>query len=408
MLISLCPNYLYYGNRPMWYHSHSPKTKRPIRRVRPALQTLEDRMTPALIYVNTLEDVVADDGKRSLREAIDLANRTPTPDTIVLKAGQYQITRPGSDNANQTGDFDVTGHVTIIGQGASKTGINGAQIDRLFDLIGPINVNFANLTLWNGRVLLGNGGCIQALDANIKMANCFVIDNQAVWGGGISTTNGNVTLINSFAARNFAGADGGGIHSDNGTLTLRNSSVHDNQAGDEGGGINAVSGKVTLTGSTLTGNVANQDGGGINLGTGALIMNNCRVLNNRAYGKGGGIGSQSEAILTNSTVGGNYSDGVGGGIHAAAVSLTKSNVRGNAARLMGGGISAGTASLMTSTVRDNVAMGGGGGIYASAEATLARSSVIGNSSLGGGGGIMVWTGPAKLTNSFVRGNSALS
>src|SRR4051794_38215111 len=91
------------------------------RRFRPALECLEDRAVPATILVTTRADVVnPNDGKVSLREAITMANATAAPDTIVLQAGAYAISIPGAgENANATGDFDITNPLTIVGQGAA-------------------------------------------------------------------------------------------------------------------------------------------------------------------------------------------------------------------------------------------------------------------------------------------------
>ena len=59
---------------------------------------------------------------------------------IPVRAGVYKITLPGAgENANATGDFDITNPLTIIGQGANATAIDGGQLDRVFDVIGTFN-----------------------------------------------------------------------------------------------------------------------------------------------------------------------------------------------------------------------------------------------------------------------------
>src|SRR5262245_56165007 len=105
------------------------------RHFRPQLEYLEDRSVPATLYVNTpLDDVTDNNGKLSLREAIDKANKNPGADVIVLPAGVFNITRTGpSENLNITGDFDILGSVTIVGAGRSLTFIDGQQGDRVFD-----------------------------------------------------------------------------------------------------------------------------------------------------------------------------------------------------------------------------------------------------------------------------------
>ena len=62
------------------------------------------------------------------------ANVNPGADVIVVPAGVYKITvRPGED-ANATGDFDITGSLTIQGAGAGLTIIDAQQFDRVFDV----------------------------------------------------------------------------------------------------------------------------------------------------------------------------------------------------------------------------------------------------------------------------------
>src|SRR5262249_9047272 len=77
---------------------------------RPRPEALEHRLMPATIAVTTLADVVNPvDGKVSLREAINIANATTALDTIVLAKGVYEIELSGAgENANATGDFDIT------------------------------------------------------------------------------------------------------------------------------------------------------------------------------------------------------------------------------------------------------------------------------------------------------------
>src|SRR5262245_22280394 len=96
------------------------KPRRP-RRFVPGLEGLESRVVPA-IQVTTTADVVADGGKVSLREAISRANAREGRDTIVLGSGVYKIGLAGAgENANASGDFDVTGPLIIRGQGAGAT-----------------------------------------------------------------------------------------------------------------------------------------------------------------------------------------------------------------------------------------------------------------------------------------------
>ena len=117
------------------------------------LECLEDRSVPATFNVTTTLDVIDPaDGKRSLREAITAANDLAGADVIVLPAGAFRIALDGADeNLNATGDYDVTDAVTIRGAGAGVTIVNAQQKDRLFELIGSIDVRFKGMTLRLGK-----------------------------------------------------------------------------------------------------------------------------------------------------------------------------------------------------------------------------------------------------------------
>ena len=91
----------------------------------------------ATITVDTFVDEVSSNGFTSLREAIIAANAGSGGDTIVLAAGSYTLAITGTgENHAATGDLDIRQSVTIVGQGAGSTIIDGAGIDRVFQVRG--------------------------------------------------------------------------------------------------------------------------------------------------------------------------------------------------------------------------------------------------------------------------------
>src|SRR5262249_23027167 len=136
---------------------YAPKTRKPTRRHRLAVEPLEDRSVPATFAVNTaLDTVVAGDGKLSLREAITAANNQARAHVIVLPAGVFKIGIGGAgEDTNLSGDFDIKDTLTIQGAGAGLTVVDGQQKDRVFDVLGTapssIRVAFQGLTVRGGN-----------------------------------------------------------------------------------------------------------------------------------------------------------------------------------------------------------------------------------------------------------------
>jgi predicted outer membrane repeat protein len=400
------------------------RSSRPTRRM--SLESLEDRKLMATFNVSNFEDVVAMDGKLSLREAINSANLTTEPDTIVMPAGVFRIGKIGvNENNNLYGDFDIKNPLTIVGQGAGKTIVDGARQDRVFELIGSYNATFQKLTIRNGAGAI-DGGAISSKTANVTLDDSEVTNSAAFRnGGGIYNESGNVTLNRTTVSRNVAREAGGGVYATGGTTTLRNSTVRNNVA-NEGGGIvanNATllssvvsgnranfstggisAGNLSLTSSTVSGNSAGSSGG-INAGNATLM--NSTVTNNTAKGGVGGIRASDQLIMTNSTVSGNSAGSDAGGIQANSARLTNSTVSGNSAGEDGGGIFAGGLTMTNSTVSGNTARQLGGGVYVF-RGTITNSTITQNDAYLNGGGIyhVPSSGELYVKNTIVADNYA--
>src|SRR5438105_8314944 len=117
--------------------------------IRAAIECLEHRQllafTPAPIPDSTTGN--------TLRAAITAANLTTATDTIVLQAGNYDLSIPnsgGQENQNQQGDLDIHNSLIIQGAGAGVTFINAHNIDRVFHISGAASVTIQNLTITGG------------------------------------------------------------------------------------------------------------------------------------------------------------------------------------------------------------------------------------------------------------------
>jgi len=225
----------------------------------------------ATITVTTTADTLTNDGNCSIREAIINANNNAATwadcaagsgaDVINLPAGIITITLPNPagptgddglptygdvDQVAALGDFDILSSMTINGN-ASGTTINGALLDRIFDInpdvdslpetVTPvITVFINNLTMTNARQ--NQSGAVRILPrATVTMDRCTVSNSKSwaddgggiyVFGdGGFPAQHGTLTLTNSTISGNFAKIMGGGIRN-TGTLSIVNSTITDN------------------------------------------------------------------------------------------------------------------------------------------------------------------------------------
>ncbi len=244
------------------------------RRVRPCLEMLEDRITPADITITPT--TFADDGKAdSLRGAISTANAdtdliADNTYIIQLKAGTYTLTIPnkaGYENENQSGDLNINAsfHDMII-QGATDangkptTIIQQTVADRVFHIQNggnPQNVIFKNLII--------EGGSAQDDGADGTAAGSTKADGGGIMveGNGVFTNHGGsasveVTLSNVALQSNHANAaagfsaHGGGIFVLAASLNIQNSTIQNNTALGGAGGGSAAGGGVFGSASNIS------------------------------------------------------------------------------------------------------------------------------------------------------------
>jgi len=361
------------------------------------------------INVNSTEDVIADDGKCTLREAVIAANTDTASgsmngecpagygdDKIVLQVGVYSLTIEGTreDNA-QTGDLDILDDLTITGTKADETIIDANGIDRVFEVMSGVGANFKGIAITDGWVYADSGGGIFN-KGTLKIAKCTISDNAASsanysdYGGGIyNDANGTITITKSTVSGNTAfstnySAYGGGIYS-NGTLSITYSKVSDNTSSGyyaSGGGIYS-NGTMKIASSKVSRNTASGDyayGGGIyGYANGTTKITYSKVSRNTAsadnYAYGGGVFN-----FTNGTMKITYSK------------VSRNTASANNSAYGSGIYNNGTIKIISSKVSYNTATGeisaNGGGIYNSTNGTImvkGVSRISGNEADNGGG-----------------------
>ncbi len=253
----------------------------------PFSQDIQHNWTGKLstITVDTFADVISGaDGLTSLREAILQVNAGAGGETILLAAGTYTLSISGvGDNLAVTGDLDILTAVTIVGDSAASTIIDGNGIDRVFDVYPGFGggVTFSGMTIQGGNVAMGNGGGINVNGgADVTVADTWITNNTAENGGGLHTVSA-LVVKRSTVSGNTASNDGGGIFvtGGGGTLDLTNVTVSGNTAAS--GGAIRTSNTISVTNSTIAFNTGTTSIGGIHTsGTGNAVLKNTILANN--------------------------------------------------------------------------------------------------------------------------------
>jgi hypothetical protein len=315
-----------------------------------ALRAVPPRKRPAGTTVVTTPVIsCADDASAgTLRSVVTGANDGDTVDLRGLSCGPIKLTQGVIPIYVDT--------LTLIGDGADKTVIDGNAADRVFLQYGYYALNLRNLTVRNGLnhvagYKVAGGACILS-NAYVALDHAAVQDCKAIgegaYGGGIlapavtlytSTLSGNIAIGSKIPT--LTASYGGGAFAYRGTAALYDSTVSDNRA----------VGDPTQTFGT--------------------------------YDTGAGIFSDNGGYMSRSTLTGNYTDGTGGGLAThGTFFVVDSTISGNTAKLKsGGGVFArlnGDLVIASSTIADNTSAKGGG-VYVArpgAGAIILQSSII--------------------------------
>lgn len=348
----------------------------------------------AVITVNTVSDVFANDGLCTLREAIQSVN-TSMPVGGCLPGG------PGKDTITIT----ATGVITL-----------GSALPAIFqdvDIIGPGAdvLTISGATLY--RVMQVNAGTRVSL-SGVTVADGFA---SATGGGGI-LNSGVMTLTDSVLFRNVASTvEGGGLYN-TGEVSINHSRIISNAATDIGGGIvndgiGLSVGALTIVNSEVLSNVSGNTGGGGLVNSGGLAtVSNTIVTANTTAGYGAGLYVKNgELQLINSTVSRNEADR-GGGLYSnftSTVTIVGSTFSQNRATLFnGGGVDIAesgkqTYAITNSTFVSNTSQTSGGGIFVTAQntaLTIINSTFAANRG-SSGGSILVNLGSVTLKNTVI-------
>lgn len=330
--------------------------------------------TPA---VNAAVSELDASGHVSLRSAIMRANYLAGADTINLQPGAiYTLTRSPSDSGigqinAATGDLDITGPLTINGNGAT---VDAGGIDRVFDIQNASLTNFSvtmySLTITGGHpadAVMAPGGGINLRAATLNLVGCTVTGNNCAPfnGGGIAANSAGFPItvyatLGLFACTvtgNTAG-NGGGILCGGCTATIRNSTISGNtsQAGAGGGGVFETDNKsvVYVLNSTVQNGSAALGGALSTFGTGFATLTANRIVGNTATLVGADVYNRTAKVAaTDNWWGSNASPAglISGG--SPAVNFNPWLVLGITASPGGVAVGGGTSAITASLIRNS-------------------------------------------------------
>ena len=365
---------------------------------------------PGAFVVDTLDDVIADDGFTSLREAIAFTNANADVDTI-------QFVVDGTIDLRD--DLEISRDVRIVGNNAT---VDAGFRDNIFDVNDRVTVDIEDITLARGSSR-DDGGAIDARnDTTLNLTNVTFDSNQARDdGGAISVRDrGEVNITGGSFTNNDANDDGGALSGRNDvTFRIENTDFSGNSAGDDGGAITALDrADIEISGGSLSGNEARDTGGAVQVrNDSAVTLNDVMLDGNSAGNYGGAVFADDRGVieLNGGSVTGNSAGRDGGAIfldNEGQLSIDGTNVQGNSAGGNGGVAvfdDRGSLEIANATIDGN-ASGNEGGAFAfdrDGSVTVENSTISNNTSASEGGVISLDdNGSVTIQGSIILGNSA--
>lgn len=342
-----------------WF-GDSPAGKGQKRRSRPLLELLEDRCVPTVFVVNTALDVVAADGKVSLREAIQAANTNTAVNEAAAGSAGLDTIKFAAGLSGQTirlsSELLITESLTINGLGASHltisgdTNADGTGDTRLFNIDGAegaVSVKITDLKLTKGNAATKGGAIASSFqnDDSLTILRCVLSNNTAGdEGGAVSVSastvdqgsGGNLTIQDSTLSGNKSGQEGGAVYFSGDKLSINRCTIAGNstssEGGEQGAGLSMENGTGTIANSTFSGNTSGGEAGAIFLSFGDLTVKNSTISGNTAAGDGGGLYNQGGTLtVVNCTITQNKAGEEGGGVYATGgtTNLRNTIVEGN-------------------------------------------------------------------------------
>ncbi|MFO1003987.1 MAG: choice-of-anchor Q domain-containing protein, partial [Planctomycetaceae bacterium] len=304
----------------------------------------------SLIVTTNSDSSTSTDGLTSLREAIAYANSDPDASVITFGDGSGNGGTNFLDNAPDTitliaGEMVIATSLTITGQGAAKTIIDGG---------------------WDG------------VEASATGSRILVINDGAATQQVVTITG--VTLQRAKTGTGSVSFNGGAI-SNAEQLTLTDSIIRDNLA-NEGVAIHNT-GSVNSSRNTFTGNTGNS--GTVFNQTGEFVSTGDTFDHNILSGLGGGFYNAATLTLINSTIANNTADAGGAIFNTGPATTVNVTIANNIANLGAGFV--GHISSSVWQAHNTILAGNAGGDYIAngLPVVVADHLLVGDNTLTGAG-----------------------
>ncbi len=240
---------------------------------------------PSVSYVSTFADSLE---PGTLRSAIIAANAAaPSRRTIILDSGRYTIDIPhvsdpmsvfpfpnpklfcgavehtGGWSNESTGDFDILGNISLVGDLNDHTVIDGNRLDRVFKVHSGASLELARVSVTGGLSPVDQGGggilsvgTLTVRDSNIRNNLALGMSiNNPIRGGGIAAWDGTTNVFQSWITENESNYGGALFFCETASGIVSQSTLSANN----GGGLHSHSDmNVSVTNSTFSGNRGGQ------------------------------------------------------------------------------------------------------------------------------------------------------
>lgn len=312
--------------------------------------------TAARLYVNKTAVGKATglnwtDAFSDVSAALSYANQCDTVREIWVAQGSY---RPTS-STDRTATFQLRSNLALYG-GFVGTETELAQRDVT-----------ANLTTLSGDIgktdeATDNSSHLVTLNAaeNVRLDGFNIVAGQADdgCGGGISSINSQVQLLNLTLAHNYA-KQGGGLCAQNSQITLKDAVLTENRAIDGAAVANLAQSHLTIGRVSITGNQAVQQGGALFNDRSEIQLSHGIIQNNQAAEGGAWVNIVATATLSHVLFQGNQADQTAVMLNRQSeVRLSHATVSGNAAKVNSGIVNVNSKfTVQNSILWDNHAVG---------------------------------------------------